>query len=308
MVRADGASVPLTVAVVEDRSLEDSIPTRRRSAWTRQGARGHTYSDKAPYQPLHGAILLGVYLVAGGDAFPIPVGEKRCCLELHDVNHRGLWWVTLWSSTVPAMVLAIIIRRTVATVYPRQATVVAIALMVRTLLLPFASLLFGHVMAAMWVAAAWALLRGSELSRSMPLYRGPVPGCRDRHRVHAGARGPARAHRRLGDVRLRASFWLSVGTVVATLPLLLYNWLVFEDPFEVSYQGHLPNFQGQGALGVYNLTPPKLDEIYRALASGKGLFVLTPVMMRRVRRLLVRDPRGYGGSFRDAVSRWAASS
>jgi len=30
---------------------------------------------------------------------------------------------------------------------------------------------------------------------------------------------------------------------------------------------------------VYNLTPPKLDEIYRALASSKGLFVMTPVMI-----------------------------
>jgi len=153
----------LTVAVVEDGSLELD-PYQATLGLDQARYRGHTYSDKAPYQPLLAAPLLGVYLVAGGDAFPIPVGEEGAYFELHDVNHRGLWWVTLWSSTVPAMVLAIIIRRTVATVYPRQATVVAIALMVGTLLLPFASLLFGHVMAAMWVAAAWALLRGSELS------------------------------------------------------------------------------------------------------------------------------------------------
>jgi hypothetical protein len=72
---------------------------------------------------------------------------------------------------------------------------------------------------------------------------------------------------------------LSVGTVVATVPLLLYNWLIFRNPFEVSYRGHLPNFQGSGAFGVFNLTLPQLNEVYRALFSGRGLFVLTPVVL-----------------------------
>jgi hypothetical protein len=62
----------------------------------------------------------------------------------------------------------------------------------------------------------------------------------------------------------------------------MYNTLVFESPFETAYQGHLPNFHGSGALGVYNLQVPLADEVRKALIGARGLFVLTPVVLLAV--------------------------
>jgi hypothetical protein len=59
---------------------------------------------------------------------------------------------------------------------------------------------------------------------------------------------------------------------------MIYNWVTFDSPFTVSYQGHLPHFQGQGALGVYNLKAPQFEEMLRALIGDRGLLVLTPIM------------------------------
>ncbi len=268
----------LGVAVAEDRSLELD-PYRQVLSIDQAAYRGHTYSDKAPYQALLTAPLLEAYLAAGGEAFPVPVDEEDSLARLQTSTHRGLWWVTLWSSTVPAMALAIVTRRTVAAVYPSLATVVAVAMAVGTLVLPFSSLLFGHVMAALWVAGTWYLVRGSTVSTGAAVGAGALLGAAIGTEYTAALIALAALVVVSVAHGLRSAAWLSFGTVLATLPLLLYNWLVFEDPFEVSYQGHLPNFQGDGALGVYNLTVPKLDEVLRALVGGKGLFVLTPVML-----------------------------
>ena len=268
----------LSAAVVEYRSLELDAYARVLSI-DRATFRGHTYSDKAPYQALLAAPFLEAYVRAGGKAYPVAVDRTDAVDRLVESTARGLWWVTLWSSTIPAMALAIVIRRTVAQIYPERATVVAVAMAVGTLVLPFSSILTGHVMAALWVAGAWHVLRGSSLSTGAAVGAGVLLGAAIGTDYPTALIAMAALVLTVFAHGLRRGAWLSVGTVLGTLPLLLYNWLVFANPFEVSYQGHLPNFQGDGALGVYNLTPPKLHEVTRALVGSKGLLALTPVML-----------------------------
>ena len=263
----------LTAAIVDDHTLQidryEGVLGIDRAHFD-----GHTYSDKAPYQPLLAVPPYQLFRALGGEPFPVVDGEQRVNVS----THVGLWWVTFWSATVPAIVLTLTIRRLVRRVHPAVATPVALAMTLGTTILPFTSWLFGHVLAAMWVALALVLLAPEAPTRRAFAMAGACLGLG----IGTEYTVAVLALILLLDI-LRVRRWggaaaLSIGTVVGTVPLLVYNWLVFRDPFEVSYQGHLPNFQGSGAFGVFNLTLPQADEVARALISDRGLFVLTPVM------------------------------
>ena len=64
----------------------------------------------------------------------------------------------------------------------------------------------------------------------------------------------------LGAHRLRAGF-VALGGLVSLVPLLVINARLFGGPFTTAYQGHLPNFEGSGAFGVYNLVTPQPREL-----------------------------------------------
>lgn len=267
----------LTIAAVDDHSLEID-PYVGVLGIDRAEFKGHTYSDKAPYQPLLAAPAYQIFRWLGGKPFPVIEGRQL----INRSTHFGLWWVTFWSSTVPAIVLTIAVRRLVARFDRRHATAVALAMTLGTTMLPFTSWLFGHVMAAMWVALAWSLLRPAGPTHRACLVAGLCLGAG----IGTEYTVAVIALLFLLDLSLHRRWmpasWLSAGTVLGALPLLAYNWLIFENPFEVSYQGHLPNFQGSGTFGVFNLTAPRMNEIERALVGDRGLFVLTPVALLAV--------------------------
>ncbi len=236
----------------------------------------HIYSDKAPYQPLLAVPAYLAYRSVGGDALPAGFPDGR----FQEGTHYGLWWVTIWSSTIPAVGLALVVRRIVARTHPKVATQVALAIVLGTTILPFAGWLFGHVLAALCVAGAWALVRDEREERS-PL-RPFGAGCLLGIGIGTEYTVALIAVLVLVHVALSRSWRrvvaLSAGTVVGTVPLLVYNWLVFDNPLETSYQGNLKNFEGAGALGVYNLQGPRLEEVGKALFGQRGLFVLTPIV------------------------------
>jgi hypothetical protein len=265
----------LTVAAVDDHSLELD-PYEAYLGIDQAHFGGHLYTDKAPYQPLLGAPAYQAYRWAGGDPFPSGFPARH----FQDGTNYGLWWVTLWTATIPAAALALVVRRMVARTHAAVAMPVALAIVLGTTILPFSSWLFGHVLAAACIGGAWHLLRrdGSALSTRSALLAGCLLG------LGIGTEYTVAliaviflVHVVLERLWSRAVA-LSAGTVVATLPVLAYNWLVFRDPFETAYQGHLKSFEGQGALGVYNLQLPRMDEVGKALVGSRGLFVLTPIV------------------------------
>ena len=122
----------LSVAVVDDHSLRID-PYVGVLGVDRAVFEGHTYSDKAPYQPLLAVPAYAVFRAAGGAPFPIVDQEQ----VINRSTHVGLWWVTLWSATIPAILLTLAVRRLVGQVNPRLATTVALAVTLGTTMLPF---------------------------------------------------------------------------------------------------------------------------------------------------------------------------
>ena len=160
-----------------------------------------------------------------------------------------------------------------------MATPVAVALVAASPVLPFTSVLFGHLLAALFVTLAWSRARTGADGWGDAAWAGGWLGLGigTEYTVAIPALGMllvVLAARRWGS-----ALAMSATTVAAVIPLLVYNWLTFENPFETAYQGHLPYFEGAGAGGVYNLQTPRFDEIVRALVGDRGLFTLTPVML-----------------------------
>lgn len=243
--------------------------------------RGHVYTDKAPYQPIAAGPIYAAYRLVGGEPFPV----ARDVVRLDDLDrgaHRGLWWVSLWSSTLPAVALTLLMRRSLVRSHPEIATPVALALAVGTIMLPFASQLFGHVLTALWVAIAFHLLDDPALSWRRSVVAGGALG------LAVGTEYPAALLAVIAGaaVLLRhpanRTLALAGGAAVTTLPLLAYNAAVFGGPLELSYRGHQPVFGDEGAFGVPNLVAPTRDHILEALVGGKGLLTLTPIMLLAV--------------------------
>lgn len=269
----------LTVAAVDDHSLELD-PYAPYLGIDQARFNGHIYTDKAPYQPLLAAPAYQAYRWAGGDAFPAGFAARR----FQKGTNYGLWWVTLWTATVPAAALAVVVRRLVARNHPVQAMPVALATVLGTTILPFAGWLFGHVLAALCVAGAWYLLRrdGPAGSTRSALLAGCLLGIGIGVEYTVALIALVFLVHVLLERRWQRVVAVSAGTVVASIPLLAYNWLAFRNPLETSYQGHLKSFKGQGALGVYNLQLPRMTEVSKALIGSRGLFVLTPIVLMAV--------------------------
>lgn len=266
-----------TAAVVDDHSFRLD-PYRESLGLDYAEVNGHVYSDKAPFQPLLVAPAYWLYRQAGGD--PVPLG-----LTGSEMLHRldlGLWLMTLISAVIPAAVLVVLMRRHVARVFPEHAAEVALALLFGTVLLPFGSMLYGHMLAAAVGFGAWFLLRRSERPSSWSLFAaglllGAGIGVEYPQVVLAAVLGIFS----IVMFRKRA-VWVAGGGLVCLAPLLVLNKINFGGPFKTAYSHYLPNFQGSGAFGVYNLVAPKPREFGLALVGDRGLFSLTPIMVLAV--------------------------
>src|SRR3989442_8139294 len=138
----------LTANLAEHGSV-DLGPYRPRLGVDRAFYRGHLRSDKAPGQPI---LAVPVYVVGralGADS----------AVHAHETGDLGLWWVTLWSATVPFVVL-VALMFLAAERFARRNVALTVALLVgvSTMMLPHAVNLYGHDLAALLGFGASLLL------------------------------------------------------------------------------------------------------------------------------------------------------
>jgi 4-amino-4-deoxy-L-arabinose transferase-like glycosyltransferase len=193
---------------------------------------------------------------------------------------RVIWALHLMGVALAGVVLLVLVRGIAERLEPGLGTAAAVTLGVATLVLPFATLFFSHVLAALLGFAAFALL-ASERDRPERLGLVIAAGVSAGLAVFAeyplaiaGAILGLYAIARPG--RLRRGVAYSGGVLVGLLPLLLFNWWAFGTPTHIAYEDY---YAGGERAGVFGFGLPSLSHAHDLLLQTMGLLVLTPVVV-----------------------------
>lgn len=242
---------------------------------------GHFYSVKAP-----GLAFLSLPLYEILDATGV-----RSALEAASERNAVIRILSLWSVTLPAGLLLLLVRHLANRVAPGFGTAAAITLGLGTLVLPYSMMLYSHVLAASLAFGAFALLwheRDRAPSAAMVAAGGVLAGLAVTTEYALALAGVV-----LGVyVISRRTSWLqrglaySAGALAGVTPLLLYNWWAFGSITHLSYGDvvAVPGRTGHDVIGLhdagfYGISPPDLGVTVELLFSPRGLLICAPVLV-----------------------------
>lgn len=267
---------------------------------------GHLYSDKAPGQPVWAVPAYGAYRLLGGS--PAAASTSHW-------GDLGLWATSLWSAALPAAALAVAMRRLALRTLPdRPATAgaAALSLSVATLLLPFSTQLFSHVLAGLLGVGAWLVATGGRVAAARLLAAGALAGAAVTVEYpmilvavsvvagamwHAARQRPAAASPT--GAAARAAALTAAGGLPFGLALAAYHRATFGGVLAFPYHfGQFPEHQG-GLVGARLPDPATTAAV---LVGERGLFTLTPLVAAAVAGLVVVLVRGRATSRVDAVA------
>jgi hypothetical protein len=252
---------------------------------------GRLYSDKAPGQPVLGVPAYAVYRALGG----APATEARVFAD------PGLWAVTLVSAMLPAALLAVAMRRLALRVAPRRATHAALGLVLGTLLLPFGTVLFSHVLSALLGVVAYLVLTGGARSGTAPgagrlAAAGALAGAAVTVEYTAALVAVAVAIVAALAWRWRA-LWVVAGGAGPALLLGLYHWAAFGHPLQTGYQHNVfAELTGLADSARPEGWSPDPGMLLAVLGGERGLLLLTPlVAVGLVGLVVLALGRGFAG-------------
>jgi hypothetical protein len=232
--------------------------------------RGHWYAAKAP-------------ALAFVSVPPLVVAEAVGMRTTGDPT-RIIWALHLVGAALAAVALLVLVRMVAERLEPGLGTAAAVTLGLATLVLPFATLFFSHVLAALLGFGAFALLaREREGPQRLALVAaaGVSAGLAvfaEYPLAIAGAILGLYAIARPGRLRRAAAY--SGGVLVGLLPLLLFNWWAFGTPTHIAYEDYYAG--GEKAGGVFGFGLPSSGHAHDLLFQSMGLLVLTPVVVAAV--------------------------
>jgi hypothetical protein len=222
---------------------------------------GHVYSNKAPGLAF---ATLPAFLALRAAHLP-----------------HGVHALSLWSVLLPATILLLLVGSTVERIEPGLGTLTAATLGLATLVLPFTSLFFAHVLSALLGFAAFAVLwreRDGPPRLALVAAAGLLAGLAvttEYALALAGAVVGVYAVTRPGPIRRGLAY--AAGVAAGVAPLLAYDWWAFGSPTHLSYgdaaragAAHPPAFHGVSA--------PRPRVALELLLSSRGLLVLGPVI------------------------------
>jgi hypothetical protein len=249
---------------------------------------GRYYAAKAPGLALASlpgyAILdaLGLNTVNPAAGAPYP----RAMLEL---PRSAVWQVSLFGAALPAFLLLLLVRQVADRLVPGYGTAAAITVGAGTLVLPFATVYFAHVLSALLGFAAFALLLAERLGRprlALVAGAGAAVGLATTVEHPVALLGVVLGVYALArDDRLRRGIAYGGGVALGLLPLLAYNWWALGSPFRLPYSeavitpgrtGH--DVVGANDEGFFGIGVPHPRDALELLFSARGLLVLTPVV------------------------------
>lgn len=224
---------------------------------------GHLYSDKAPGQPF---LSVPAYVIArAAGAEPATVVRPR--------GNLGVWFVGVWSSLIPAVVILLLIFAAARPLGRRAAVAGAAGAAFGTLLLPYAAQVYGHVLGGALAFGAWRIVRAPELTWRRAMVAGLLAG------TAVAVEYP------IAIVVAVIGAWLAlrhrsqlipyaIGGIPPALAIGAYQWALFGNPFVTSYS-EKPSHEEANPFITGLPDPIQGLEI---LFGKRGLFLFTPLV------------------------------
>jgi hypothetical protein len=246
---------------------------------------GHYVAAKSPGLAF-AAVVPYLLLRAGGDAKPIR--ESR----------PNVWFLMLWTSLLPAVLLLVLVRTLTDRLEPGFGTIAAVTLGGATMVLPFATMFFSHVLSATLAFSAFALLwweRRGPPSLALLLLAGLLAGLGVSVEYPIAVIGTVLgvyAIARSGTVMRAVAY--SAGAAIGCLPALLFNAWAFGSVFTFPY-ANVVGQSGANKAGLFGVTTPSVHTLAQLLFASIGLITLTPVVVLGAAGLVLLYRRGRRG-------------
>ena len=246
---------------------------------------GHYYSSKAPGLAF---VTLPFYLLLEAAGLP-----------------RGVHVLAVFGVVVPAILLLLLVRFVGERLEPGFGTLAAVTLGIGTLVLPFSTLFFAHVLSGLLALTAFALLwaerQGPQRLATVAL-AGVAAGYAVTTEYPLGLAAACLGVYALlrGDLLRRASSYAG-GLLVGVAPLLAYNQWAFGSITHLSYRserelpagGDEPQLVLNSPTGFYGVELPDPRVAVELLLSARGLFSVTPIVVAAILGLGLLYRRGY---------------
>jgi hypothetical protein len=199
-----------------------------------------------------------------------------------------VWLLGLLGVVVPAFVLLLLVRRVVDGLTPGYGTLSAATLGLATLILPFSTVLFAHVPAALLSFGAFVLLLRSRRAPGWLLVgaAGAASGLAvvlEYPYVVVGATLCVVAM--VDSPRLRRGLAYAAGVAVGVAPLFLYNLFAFGSVTHLSAVGAIVeagtsghDIVGAHDAGLFGISVPRPGIVAALLLRPRGMLVLTPIV------------------------------
>jgi hypothetical protein len=212
-----------------------------------------------------------------------------------------VWGLGLVAVVLPAFLLLLLVRSVAERVEPGYGTAAAVALGAGTLLLPFSTLFFSHVMSAMLAFLAFAVLwRERAGQERLPLVAagGALAGFAIVTEYPLGLAAVV-----LGVYAMRRSLRrgaaYAAGLAAGVAPLVIYNVWAFGSPMHSSYTGAVAiqgdtghDVVGLNDGGLFGIDVPDPQIAIDLLVANKGLLTLAPVLAVALAGLVLLHRRG----------------
>lgn len=317
----------------EVRALANGEPTIDRWHWETGDVAwidGHYYSVKSPGTaaisvPLYLAIDAGVRGAARAAAqnaseaheprwtpnerYPYaqygydPQRALRIESQIED-NTPVVWALTLLAAVIPSVLLLLMVRSVAERLEPGYGTAAAITLGIGTILMVFAAEFFSHAMSATLGFAAFAVLMRERAGPPRLLLVGAaglLAGLAITFEYQVGLVGMVLfAYAVSRSSPLRRSLAYGAGGLIGALPVFAYNWWTLGSPVKFAYGdavaviGHTGHAQiGLNDDGFFGITLPRFDAAVDLLVGGRGLLVLTPVLVLAAVGVVLMHRRGH---------------
>jgi hypothetical protein len=237
---------------------------------------GHWYSARAPGLAMYS--LPFYELIHAVDA-PALARESQALRGEDEM----IYFLGLWGSVLPGLVMLLLLWRVAERFEPGYGGPTAVVLGLGTMVLPFSTLVFSHVLAATLGFAAFAIMLRERAGPPRPLLLAaaglsmgyaitseyPLAFVAVVLGLYLLSRPGALTPRLLAS---RAGAYV-LGGVVGIVPLLLYNHAAFHSWTHLAYS-NIPQQQ----KGFFGISAPSLTVLATMLFDSRGLLTLSPVL------------------------------